>query len=114
MLFYVKKYLWFDLVVTLLLGGLGYWGIAYFGLQVNFTLTFLSVSQGFVTFLLITGWTFIVQQGYALLRGEAYARALAQSLAKEYVGTSWFHAVAGGVTAALGKELFFRGFIQGQ
>jgi hypothetical protein len=30
MLFYVKKYLWLDLTVTLLLGGIGYWGIPVF------------------------------------------------------------------------------------
>lgn len=114
MLFYVKKYLWLDLVVTILLGGIGYWGITYFSIPVPSALTPVSFLQGFASFLLITLWTFGVQKGYALVRGEAYAQAITTSLAKEYFNTSWVHAVGGGLTAALGEELFFRAFIQGQ
>jgi len=114
MLFYAKKYLWLDLVVTVLLGGIGYWGVTYFSISVPFELTPLSILQGFISFSLITLWTFGVQKGYALLRGEAYAQAITASLAREYFNTSWVHAVAGGLTAALGEELFFRAFIQGQ
>jgi membrane protease YdiL (CAAX protease family) len=33
-------------------------------------------------------------------------------LAKEYLATSLFHAFFGGLTAAVGEEVFFRGFIQ--
>src|SRR5438094_4347640 len=112
MLFYVKKYLWLDLTVTLLLGGIGYWGIRYFSLPFNVALNWFSVLQGFVSFLLIAGWTFLVQKGYAIAKGNDYAETLTESLAKEYFGTSFAHAVAGGLTAALGEELFFRGFVQ--
>lgn len=114
MLFYVKKYLWLDLVATFLLGGIGYGGITFFSIPVPFAVNPVSLLQGLVSFLLITAWTFAVQKGYALIKGEEYARAITRSLAKEYFNTSWVHAVAGGLTAALGEELFFRAFIQGQ
>jgi membrane protease YdiL (CAAX protease family) len=114
MLFYAKKYLWLDLVVTVLLGGIGYWGVTSLAIPVPFALTPLSVLQGFAGFLVITLWTFAVQKGYAIVKGNAYAEAITTSLAKEYFSTSWMHAVAGGLTAALGEELFFRAFIQGQ
>ena len=114
MLFYVKKYLWLDLTVTLLLGGIGYWGIRYFSLPFNLALNWFSVLQGFGSFLLIAAWTFLVQKGYAIAKGNDYAEILTESLAKEYFGTSFAHAVAGGLTAALGEELFFRGFVQGK
>jgi membrane protease YdiL (CAAX protease family) len=114
MLFYVKKYLWLDLAVTLLLGGIGYWGIWHFSLPFNIALNQLTLLQGFVSFLLIAAWTFAVQKGYALLKGDEYAQNLTEALAKEYLGTSILHALLGALTAALGEELFFRGFIQGK
>lgn len=114
MLFYAKKYMWLDLLVMLLLGGIGYWGIRSFSISVPFEMTPLAVMQGVTGFLLIAMWTLAVQKGYALVKGQAYADAITESLAKEYFHTSWAHAVAGGLTAALGEEVFFRAFIQGQ
>jgi membrane protease YdiL (CAAX protease family) len=114
MLFYVKKSLWLDLSVTLLLGSLGYIGIHYFSLPITFSVSPKSCGQGFLSFLLIMAWTFLVQKAYAVVKGHEYAEALTNSLTKEYLGTSLFHAVFGGLTAAFGEELFFRGFIQGQ
>ena len=114
MLFYVKKSLWLDLSVTLLLGCFGYLGIRYFSLPMTFAVNSKSCGQGFLSFLVIMAWTFLVQRGYAVVKGDQYAETLTNALAKEYLGTSLVHAVFGGLTAALGEELFFRGFIQGQ
>jgi membrane protease YdiL (CAAX protease family) len=114
MLFYVKKSLWLDLTVTILLGSLGYLGMQHFSVPLRFSLSVRSCAQGFVTFLLIMSWTFLVQKSYAIAKGHEYAENLTDALAKEYLGTSFFHAVFGGLTAPLGEELFFRGFIQGQ
>jgi membrane protease YdiL (CAAX protease family) len=114
MLFYVKKFIWLNLGVTLLLGGAGYFGISYFQLPVTISLTSYSVVFGLCTAAVITIWTFTVQNGYALIRGQEYARKLTESLAGEYSGTSVIRAALGGITAAFGEELFFRGFIQGK
>lgn len=114
MLFYVKKSLWLDLSVTLLLASLGYLGMQHFSLPLSFSLSPESCAQGFAGFLLIMAWTFLVQKGYAVARNPAYSESLTDTLAKEYSGTSISHAVAGGLTAAFGEELFFRGFIQGR
>ncbi len=113
MLFYAKKYLWLDLVVTLILGGIGCWGVISFSIPVPFEVTPFSLVQGVAGFVLITLWTFGIQKGYALVKGQAYADEITASLAKVYFNTSWVHAVAGGLTAAIGEEMFFRAFIQG-
>lgn len=112
MLFYVKKYLWLDLAVTLTLGGLGYGGISYFALPLVLALTPNVIFYAIASFLLITAWTFAVQRGYAIVKGDDFARTLTHSLAKEYASASLLKAVAAGTTAALGEEIFFRGFIQ--
>jgi membrane protease YdiL (CAAX protease family) len=114
MLFYVKKSLGLDLTVTILLGSLGYSGMQYFSVPFRFSLSAESCVQGFASFLLIMSWTFLVQKGYAVAKGHEYAKNLTDALAKEYLGTSFFHAFFGGLTAAFGEELFFRGFIQGR
>jgi membrane protease YdiL (CAAX protease family) len=111
-LFYVKKYLWLDLVVTLILGGLGWFGIDYFSLPCELAITPTAVCQAIAGFLLITAWTFLVQRAYALFKGNDYAKALTEALTKEYDKTSRLTALAAGLTAAFGEELFFRGFIQ--
>ena len=46
MLFYVKKYLWLDLTVTLLLGGIGYWGIRYLSYHCTRNLAVPVVAHG--------------------------------------------------------------------
>jgi membrane protease YdiL (CAAX protease family) len=113
MLFYVKKYIWLNLGVTVLLGGAGLFGISYFHVPVTISLTAYSILFGLGAAAVITVWTFTVQNGYALIRGQEYAKRLTESLAREYSGISLLQALLGGITAAFGEELFFRGFIQG-
>jgi len=113
-LFYAKKYFWLDLTVTLILGGLGYAGIRYFSLPWNLLITSTAIWQGVVSFLSIMAWTFLIQRGYAIVKGDLYARHLTEALAKEYEGASLIKAIAAGITAALGEEVFFRGLIQQQ
>jgi len=60
----------------------------------------------------LTVWTFLVQHGYAIFKGDAYAQQLTTSLAKEYSHASALQIVLGGLTAACGEEIFFRGFLQ--
>lgn len=98
----------------MLLAGAGYGGIRYFDLPVKLSFTWLAIAQGIAGFLVISGWTFLVQKGYALVKGEPYAQDLTRSLAVHYSGGSILQAIAGGLTAACGEELFFRGFIQGK
>src|SRR5436309_9314837 len=114
LLFYIKKYLWLEIAVTFMLGSAGYIGIRYFDVPVDISITPISIFYGIVAVSVITAWTFVVQKGYGIVRGKEYARNLTQSLAKEYAGASLQQAVFGGITAALGEELFFRGFIQGK
>lgn len=114
MLFYIKKYIWLELAVTLLLGSAGYIGIRSFDLPFDISFNLLTVVYGFAAFVAITGWTFLVQKGYAFLRGKEFAKQLTISLAKEYAEASPLQAIFGGITAAFGEELFFRGFIQGK
>ena len=100
--------------MTLALAGTGLWGIHHFGLPLNFALSATVFLYGLAGFAVLTIWTFGVQLGYALLKGRDHADRLTRSLAKEFAGSSIFQAVLGGITAALGEELFFRGFIQAQ
>jgi membrane protease YdiL (CAAX protease family) len=113
MLFYVKKYIWLNLATTLLLGGVGLAGISWLHLPVTLSVDPYTVAFGLCAAAVVTGWTFAVRGGYALLRGSAYARALTKSLADEYAGSSILQVLLGGITAAFGEEIFFRGFIQG-
>jgi hypothetical protein len=46
MLFYVKRFLSLEIVVTLLLGGVGYWGIRHFHLPLVLKTTTQTVSFG--------------------------------------------------------------------
>jgi membrane protease YdiL (CAAX protease family) len=57
-------------------------------------------------------WTLLVQHGYRVFKGSAFAEQLTASLAKEYAGTSPAQIVLGGITAACGEEIFFRAFVQ--
>jgi len=114
MLFYVKKYIWLDVAMTIFLAGIGYSGIRYYHLPITLLFTWVAIVQGVASFLVISGWTLLVQKGYALIKGEQYAKALTESLAVHYSGGSIVQAIAGGITAACGEELFFRGFIQGK
>ncbi|MFY9271037.1 MAG: type II CAAX endopeptidase family protein [Candidatus Manganitrophaceae bacterium] len=114
MLFYVKRYIWLDLIVTALLGGVGCYGIHFFSIPIKLSFEPVNILLGIISFLILTAWTFFLQWGYAQIRGRAYAKELTESLGKEYSDAWIFQAFFGGVTAAFGEELFFRGFIQGK
>jgi hypothetical protein len=96
MLFYVKKSLRLDAAVTLLLAGTGYAGIRFFDLPLVVSITPVAIAQGVAGFAIITAWTFAVQKGYALVKGERYARELTEALAANYAGASLLQAIAGG------------------
>jgi membrane protease YdiL (CAAX protease family) len=114
MLFYAKRHAAFDLLVIFVLGGAGLWGIRAFAIPVRATATPEALGFGVAGALLIAGWTVAVQQGYRIARGSAYAKALTASLARNFAEASWLQVLLGGVAAAVGEEVFFRGFVQGQ
>jgi membrane protease YdiL (CAAX protease family) len=112
MLFYIKRLLSLEIAVTLLLGGLGYWGIKHAGLPLVLKATPRAVALGIAGSVWLTVWTFLVQNGYAVIKGKSYAHDLTAALAKNYAHTGAAQIILGGVTAALGEEIFFRGLLQ--
>jgi len=74
-LFYIKRHLWLEVSVTMLLASIGLWAIHALNLPLPL-------------------------------------RPLTSSLAKEYASPSPAQILLGGVTAACGEEVFFRGFVQ--
>lgn len=112
MLFYIKKYLSLEILVTLLLGGLGYWGIRRNGLPVDLKATPQILLLGLAGSIWLALWSRLVQYGYALFKGKVYTERLTVSLAGEYAQTGPLQVLLGGVTAACGEEVFFRGFLQ--
>ena len=88
-------------------------GIQYFSLPFDLLFTPIVAWQGFLSFLVIMAWTFLVQQGYALAKGaRATPRISLKHWLRSMLAPSTLNAIAAGLTAALGEELFFRGFIQ--
>lgn len=57
-------------------------------------------------------WTLLVQFGYRLVKGRTYSERLTASLAAQFAHPSPAQILLGGLTAACGEEIFFRGFIQ--
>jgi membrane protease YdiL (CAAX protease family) len=112
MLFYIKRYLSLEIVVTLLLGGLGYWAIRQNGLPLNLRLSPQVIALGLAGSLWLTLWTLLVQYGYSVAKGKAYSEQLTASLAREYANVNPIQILFGGLTAACGEEIFFRGFVQ--
>lgn len=112
MLFYIKKHPALELLTTLVLAGLGAWGIRRTGLVVRLDATFEAALFGIGGFLFLTIWNLGVQTGYRLAKGPATAEALTTSLAKEFADASVIQILLGGVAAAA-EEVFFRGFLQG-
>jgi membrane protease YdiL (CAAX protease family) len=104
MLFYIKRYLSLEIVVTLLLGGFGYWAIRRHGFPLNLRPTPQVIALGLAGSLWLALWTLFVQYGYAVAKGKAYSERLTASLAIQIL--------FGGLTAACGEEIFFRGFVQ--
>ena len=114
MLFYAKRHVAFDLLVIFILGGAGLWGIRVFAIPVRAAATPVALGLGAAGSLLLAGWTVAVQQGYRIARGSAYAKALTASLARNFADASWLQVLLGGLAAAVGEEVFFRGFVQGR
>lgn len=111
MLFYVKKWILLDLLVTLVLAGAGYGGIRYFSLPIHIEWNLATVLYSLIAFAAIGSWTFLVQAGYAWFRGQEFATRLTLSLAQQYAHASIAQALFGAITASCGEEVFFRGFI---
>lgn len=114
MLFYLKKYLVIELFGTLILALLGYFGMDYFQIQLELTISWFVIIQGLTAFILISIWNFSVQFGYRLFKGKVYSEKMTKALAKHFSDSSMIKAIAAGLTAACGEEIFFRGFVQGQ
>ena len=112
MLFYVKRFLSLEIALTLLLGAAGYWGIRRYGLPFNVTPTSQVIFFGIAGSIWLALWTRLVQYGYGLFRGEIYAEQLTTALAKQFADPSPAQVILGGLTAACGEEVFFRGFLQ--
>ena len=112
MLFYIKRYLSLEIVVTLLLGGLGYWGIRRNSFPLNLTPSAQAIALGLAGSLWLALWTRLVQYGYTVAKGKAYSEQLTASLAREYANARPIQILLGGLTAACGEEIFFRGFVQ--
>lgn len=112
MLFYIKRFVSLEIVVTLLLGGLGYWGIRHNHLPLTLQVTPREIALGVAGSLWLAVWTLLVQHGYAVVKGRAYAQDLTASLARVYAGAGVAQIIFGAITAACGEELFFRGFLQ--
>lgn len=112
MLFYIKRFLSLEIVVTLLLGGLGYWGMRGLSLPLQIQATPRAFAMGIGSAAWLALWTLLVQYGYAVVKGRTYSQRLTASLAKEYTHAGAGQIVLGGVTAACGEEIFFRGFLQ--
>ncbi|HVO81953.1 MAG TPA: type II CAAX endopeptidase family protein [Terriglobales bacterium] len=112
MLFYIKRYLSLEITITLLLGGVGYWGIQSSGLPLALKATRQAIFFGITGFAWLAVWTGLVQQGYAVVKGKTYAQNLTAALAKEFAHAGPAQIIVGGLTAACGEEIFFRGFLQ--
>jgi membrane protease YdiL (CAAX protease family) len=112
MLFYIKRFVSLEIVVTLLLGGLGYWGIRRYHLPLILDISPRTIALGVMGSLWLAVWTLLVQSGYSIAKGKAYSQKLTASLARVYVSAGLPQIIFGGITAACGEELFFRGFLQ--
>ena len=112
MLFYIKRHLWLEITVTILLASVGLWAMHALNLPVHLRPSPFDVLLGVVGAAWLGVWTLLVQYGYRVFKGSAFANQLTASLAKEYVNPSPAQILLGGVTAACGEEIFFRGFLQ--
>ena len=112
MLFYIKKYLSLEIVITLLLGGVGYWQIKLHNFPIKLRPEKYAVVCGLAGFFWLALWTLLAQRSYGIFKGRAYVQNLTATLAKQFVKAGPLQMILGGVTAAFGKEVFFRGFLQ--
>ena len=112
MLFYIKRHLWLEITVTILLASLGLSAMHVLNLPLRLRPSTAGVFLGLVGAAWLGAWTLLVQYGYRVLKGSTFAERLTASLAKEYANPSPAQILLGGVTAACGEEIFFRGFVQ--
>jgi membrane protease YdiL (CAAX protease family) len=111
MLFYIKRHLWLEITVTILLASLGLWGDAHANPAIASEAQSTRCCLGIVGAAWLGVWTLLVQYGYRVVKGSAFAEQLTASLAKEYANPSPAQILLGGITASCGGEIF-RGFIQ--
>jgi membrane protease YdiL (CAAX protease family) len=112
MLFYIKRHLWLEITVTILLASVGLWAMHALNLPVHLRPSPFDLLLGVGGAAWLGVWTLLVQYGCRVFKGSAFANQLTASLAKEYVNPSPAQILLGGVTAACGEEIFFRGFLQ--
>ena len=112
MLFYIKRHLWLEVMVTVLLGSTGLWAIHALGLPLHVKPRPFDVVLGVVGAAWLGLWTLLVQHSYRVFKGNTFTEQLTASLAKEYANPSPVQILLGGITAACGEEVFFRGFVQ--
>jgi len=112
MLFCIKRHLWLEIAVTIALASVGLWAMHAPNLPLHLRPSPLDVVLGVVGAAWLGVWTLLVQYGYRVFKGSAFAEQLAASLAKEYANPSPAQILRGGITAACGEEIFFLGFIQ--
>ncbi len=112
MLFYIKRHLWLEVTVTILLASLGLRGMHALNLPLHMKPRPFDVVVGVLGAASLGVWTLLVQYGYRVFKGSAFAEQLTPSLTMEYVNPHPAQILPGGLTAACGEEIFFRGFIQ--
>lgn len=112
MLFYIKQHLWLEVTVTMLLASVGLWAIHALNLPLRLRPRPFDVVLGVAGAAWLGLWTLLVQHGYRVFKGNAFAEQLTAALAKEYANPSPAQILLGGVTAGCGEEVFFRGFVQ--
>jgi CAAX protease family protein len=96
----------------MLLASIGLWAIHALNLPLHLTPRAFDLVRGLVGAVWLGLWTLLIQHGYRVLKGNAFAEQLTASLAKEYANPSPLQILLGGITAACGEEVFFRGFVQ--
>ena len=111
MLFYIKRHLWLEIIVTVLLAGIGHLFIRRLNLPFVVTPSARAVGLGVAGWMWLVLWTLAVQQVYRVVRGRHFADELTGSLAKEFANPTLTQVVFGGLTACA-EEIFFRGFLQ--
>jgi membrane protease YdiL (CAAX protease family) len=112
MLFYIKRHLWLEITVTILLASVGLSAMHALNLPVHLRPSPFDVLLGVGGAAWLGVWTLLVQYGFRVFKGSGFAEQLTASLAKEYANPSPAQILLGGVTAACGEEIFFRGFLQ--
>ena len=106
MLFYIKRHFWLEITVTILLASVGLWAMHALNLPVHLRPGPFDVLFGIVGAAWLGVWTLLVQYGYRVFTGSAFAERLTASLAREYANPSPAQIMLGGLTAAGGEEIF--------